>query len=183
MKALKFYCSIRCKISSGASGNIKVKRGLEEVVIGKLIKVTCVKNKLAAPYRKAEFEVYFDGRKQLKSDEIAAVAILQGLIPKYDSQGNISATGRTYRLSAVNKETGEVEEMVAKKKDDVAIELRKYPAVQEYLLDLIVNGSEDLEAKAEMDSDLSDEEFEEKLRNGELDDYEDGAEETSWEDM
>ncbi len=46
MKALKFYCSLRCKVSSTASTNIKEKRGLEEVVIGKLIKVTVVKNKI-----------------------------------------------------------------------------------------------------------------------------------------
>ena len=186
-KALKFYCSVRCRVSSGASGNIKTKRGNEEVVIGKLIKVTTVKNKVAAPYRKAEFEVYFDGREMNKSDEIAAVAMLQGLIPKYDSQGNISPTGRTYKISAVDKETGEVVEMIAKKKDDVAIELRKYPAIQDYLLDIIQNGLEDPDAQqfaqTESLSDLSDEEFERKLHNGELDDIGDEAEETSWGDL
>ena len=110
-----------------------------------------------------------------------------GLIPKYDSSGNISPTGRTYKINAVNKETGEVEELIAKKKDDVAIELRKYPAIQQYLLDIIQGNSEDITAKqfaqTEALSDLSDEEFERKLHSGELDDIGDEAEETSWGDL
>ena len=185
-KALKFYCSVRCRVSSGASGNIKIKQGLEEVVIGKLIKITCVKNKIAAPYRKAEFEIYFDGREMNKSDEIAAVAINQGLIPKYDSQGNMSPTGRTYMIEAIDEETGEVQKLVAKKKDDVAPELRKYPAIQKHLLD-IINGTIKVDEsikQVEMDSDMSDEEFEQRLLSGELDSIdEDTAEETSWSDM
>ncbi len=120
-----------------------------------------------------------------KSDEIAAVAINQGLISKYDSQGNISPTGRTYVIEAIDKETGEVQKLIAKKKDDVAIELRKYPAIQAYLLD-VINGNVEIDehAKAtEMDSDMNDEEFEQKLLSGDLDDDMDDAEETSWGDI
>lgn len=121
-----------------------------------------------------------------KSDEIATVAINQGLIAKYDSQGNISPTGRTYKISAIDEETGEVQELVAKKKDDVAIELRKYPAIQKYLLDVIkgnIKVDETLK-QTEMDSDMSEEEFEQKLLSGELnDDNYNEAEETSWEEM
>lgn len=185
-KALKFYCSLRCKVSSSASCNIKEKQGLEEVVIGKLIKTTVVKNKIAAPYRKAEFEIYFDGREMNKSDEIAAVAINQGLIPKYDSAGNISATGRTYMIEAVDEETGEVQKLVAKKKDDVAPELRKYPVIQKYLLDIIQGNIkiDETVKQTEMDSDMTEEEFEEMMKSENyLDDNDDGAEETSWDDM
>lgn len=186
-KALKFYCSVRCRIAEVSSGRQKIKQGAEEIVVGKTIRATVVKNKVGMPYRKAEFVVYFDGRPVDKSDEICEVALLQGLIPKYGSDGNISATGRTYKISAIDESTGEVQELVAKKKDDVAPELRKYPAIQEHLLKIIKgeieNPAEQIPS-VDLDSDMSEEDFENMMKS---EDYsssdDDGAEETSWDEV
>lgn len=146
---------------------VKIKKGNDEITVGHRIRVKMVKNKVAPPFRKAEFMIYYDGREMNKSDEIGEVALTYGLIPKYDSQGNISPTGRTYKISC------EDEELIARKKDDVIPELRKYPKIQNMLLEKIKNGIEEESTPSiEMDSDLSDEEFEEKLLNGELDNSE-----------
>lgn len=159
-KALKFYCSVRVQISRVGGSQVKVKVGGEEQVVGHTIRATVKKNKVAPPFRKAEFPIFYDGRKQEPSDEIAAVALLKSLIPKYDSAGNISATGRTYKFEA------DGEELIAKKKDDVAIELRRYPKVQAKLLDMIKNGvtAEDIHPHHDSDADMTEEEFERQMR-------------------
>lgn len=159
-KALKFYCSVRVQIARVGGSQVKIKVGGEEQVVGHTIRATIKKNKVAPPFRKAEFPIFYDGRKQEPSDEIAAVAMLKGLIPKYDSAGNISATGRTYKFAAGD------EEMIAKKKDEVAIELRKYPKVQAAILELIKNGAEpeQVHEQDDFDSDMSEDEFEEMIK-------------------
>ena len=89
-------------------------------------------------------------------------------------------------IEAVDEETGEVQKLVAKKKDDVAPELRKYPAIQKYLLDIIQGNIkiDETVKQTEMDSDMTEEEFEEMMKSENyLDDNDDGAEETSWDDM
>lgn len=155
-KALKFYCSVRVQIARVGGSQEKVKIGGEEVVVGHTIRATIKKNKVAPPFRKAEFNIYYDGRETDPADEIAAVALLKGLIPKFDSAGNLSATGRTYRLEV----DGEV--MEAKKKDDVASELKKCPKVQEYLINALKNGVEvdQVQEQDEFSSEMSDEDFE-----------------------
>lgn len=160
-KALKFYCSVRCQISRVGGSQVKVKVGTDEEVVGHTIRARVVKNKVAPPFRKAEFEIFYDGRKVDKSDEIASVAISRGLINKYDAAGNISPTGRTYKM------TVEDEELIAKKKDDVSIELRKYPKIQAKLLEMIKEGvlPDSAQAPHELDSDMSEEEFEEMIQN------------------
>ncbi len=181
MKALKFYCSVRVQVARAGGTNIVAKQGGEDVTVGHTIRATVKKNKVAMPYRKAEFVIYYDGREVDKVDELAAVALLKGLIPKYDSQGNLSETGRTYKL------TVEDQEMIAKKKDDVAIELKKYPKIQAKLLDMIKNGVEvEPQEQRDLESDMNEDEFEEMITR-EAKDLKKGkkstssdAEETSW---
>lgn len=75
--------------------------------------------------------------------------------------------------------------MVAKKKSDVAVELRKLPKVQEKIRQMIKDGFDqaDVYSSIETDADLTDEEFEEKLLSGELEDMDNAAEEESWEEL
>lgn len=163
---------------------VKVKVGGEEQTVGHTVRAKVVKNKVAPPFRKGEFPIFYDGRKQDPADEIGAVAMLKGLIPKYDSAGNISATGRTYKLVV------EDEELIAKKKDDVVLELRKYPKIQAYLVDQIKNGVDmmDVQEQHEFASDMSDEDFERQMREeaegikkGTLNEAEE--EETGWDSI
>lgn len=159
-KALKFYSSVRIQVSKVGGSNVKEKQGTEEVLVGYIIRARVVKNKIAVPFKKAEFMVYLDGRETHPADEIAEVAINRGLILKYDAAGNVSPTGRTFKLKVGD------EELIAKKKDDVSIELRKYPKIQDYLMDLIKENvmPDAAIAPHELDSDLDDEEFELKIQ-------------------
>ncbi len=183
MKALKFYCSVRVQVARAGGTNIVVKQGGEDVTVGHTIRATVKKNKVGMPFRKAEFVIYYDGRKADKVDELASVALLKGLIPKYDSQGNLSETGRTYKLSF------EDEEMIARKKDEVAVELKKYPKIQEKLLNMIKNGIEvEPVSQRDLESDMSEEDFEEmmkrditSIKKSKFSDNE--AEETSWDEI
>ena len=118
---------------SGGKIEKKLSGGKTEV-IGQWIKCTVQKNKTATPFRTCEFPVFFDGRKPDVVTELAEIAIENGLIPKFDAAGNPSPTGRTYKIELDN------EILLAKKRDDVKVELAKCPKIQEYLLDLIKSG-------------------------------------------
>ena len=180
-RALKFYSSIRVKVSRKKKKKIEKKlSGGKTEVIGQWIKCTVQKNKTATPFRTCEFPVYFDGRKPNIADELAEIAIENGLIPKYDAAGNLSPTGRTYKMEV----DGEV--LLAKKRDDVKVELGKCPKVQEYLLDLIKSGKylENAEgqevSEGQEDNDyetMTDDEFLNNLTNSEAE------EETGWDNI
>ena len=171
-KSLKFYASVRIEISKIGGSNITAKIGGEDVIIGHSIRVKVAKSKVSPPFRKAEFALRYDGGKIEPEAELAAIIIQKGLIAKYDSSGKISPTGRTYKYTLIDDKTGEIiEELIAKKKDDLAGELKKYPKIQKKLIDILKNGLEDEPVYANSsDEEMSDEEFEEKLANGELDD-------------
>ena len=116
--ALKFYASVRIDIRKSGS---PIKDG--DTAIGNQVKVKIVKNKVAPPFRKAEFEIMF-GEGISKVGEIVDLGVDYGIIQKSGSWFSYGesklAQGRdaTKQLLAYNPEL--CEELEAKIKQAIS---------------------------------------------------------------
>ena len=115
--ALKFYASVRLDIRKSSP----IKDG--DTILGNQTKVKVVKNKVAPPFRKCEFEILF-GEGISKIGEIVDLGVEYGIIQKSGSwfsyEGNKLGQGRdaTKQLLADNPEL--CEELEAKIKEAIA---------------------------------------------------------------
>lgn len=156
----------------------KIKVGGEEVTVGHMVRVKMVKNKTAPPFRKAEFMIYYDGRKSDKVTELVDVLLMKGMIPRYKADGTLDAKGRNFRFEY----DGEILE--AKKRDDVYVAMRECPKIQEYFLEKLKAGeTEAVNYDGEDEfGDMTPDEFEQSLL---ADEVVNDAEEVSggWDDL
>jgi recombination protein RecA len=89
--ALKFYASVRLDIRRTGA----IKKGDE--ILGNETRVKVVKNKVAPPFKQAEFEIYY-GRGSCKFGELVELGVKLGLLEKsgtwYSYQGNKIGQGK-----------------------------------------------------------------------------------------
>ena len=109
--ALKFYASVRLDIRRVTS----IKDG--DNVIGNQVRVKVIKNKVAPPFRKAEFEITF-GAGISKVGEVLDLGVEYGIIQKSGSwfsyEGSKLAQGRDATKSLIKDNPELLEELSAK---------------------------------------------------------------------
>ena len=114
--ALKFYASVRLDIRRVTS----LKDGDE--VIGNQVRVKVVKNKVAPPFRKAEFEITF-GEGISKVGEILDLGVEYGIIQKSGSWFSYNDTrlaqGRDAAKNVIKDNPELAEELEAKIKEAI----------------------------------------------------------------
>ncbi|AOU99732.1 recombinase RecA [Acidihalobacter yilgarnensis] len=132
--ALKFYASVRLDIRRIGS----IKRGDE--VVGNETRVKVVKNKIAPPFRQAEFEILY-GEGVSREGELIEMGVQQGLVDK---------SGAWYSYNG---------ERIGQGKDNVRTFLKEHPAmadeIDRALRDRLLpkRGGEAANAPAEQEAD------------------------------
>ena len=113
--ALKFYASVRLDIRRTGA----VKEGDE--VVGSETRVKVVKNKVAPPFRQAEFQIMY-GKGIYRTGEIIDLGVQLGLVEKsgawYSYQGNKIGQGKANAAKYLedNPETGSAIEKIIRDK-------------------------------------------------------------------
>lgn len=119
--ALKFYASVRLDIRKASA----IKDG--ENVLGNLVRVKVVKNKVAPPFRKAEFEITF-GEGISKIGEIIDLGVEHNIIQKSGSwfsyDGSKLGQGRDAAKALLKDNPELAEEIEAKVREALAAKTR-----------------------------------------------------------
>ena len=115
--ALKFYASVRLDIRKSSA----IKDG--DNILGNLVKVKVVKNKVAPPFRKAEFEITF-GEGISKIGEIIDLGVEHNVIQKSGSwfsyNGSKLGQGRDAAKALLKDNPELAEEIEAKVREAIA---------------------------------------------------------------
>lgn len=126
--ALKFYSSIRIDIRKAA----QIKEG--EEVLGNRVKVKIVKNKVAPPFRKAEFDVMY-GEGISKVGEIIDLGVDLNILKKSGSWFSYGETrlgqGRDSVKALIQDNPELMEELEAKIKDALGANGTEVPMLQD----------------------------------------------------
>lgn len=100
--ALKFYASVRLDIRR--TGAVKV----DDVVIGSETRVKVVKNKVASPFRQAEFQILY-GKGIFKCGELVDLGVAAGLVEKagawYSFKGTKIGQGKSNSANFLEENT------------------------------------------------------------------------------
>jgi recombination protein RecA len=122
--ALKFYASVRVDIRPGNA----IKDG--DNILGKHAKVKIVKNKVAPPFKRCEFDIMF-GQGISKASEIIDLGVELGIIQKsgawFSYNGSKLAQGRDAAKAVIDDNPELAEELEAKIMDA----MNAHPAVAE----------------------------------------------------
>lgn len=123
-QALKFYSSVRIEVRRSA----QIKRG--EEVVGNRVKAKVVKNKVAAPFRTAEFDIMYNEGISLGGDLLDA-GVLYGAVKKSGNSfiyGEVKLgvgreTAKTF-LKENQKISKEIEKAILKQAKDGKLEVK-----------------------------------------------------------
>jgi len=99
-KALGFHAS--CRIRLKPIGKLKSGSGATEQIIGVQTEAQVIKNRMGPPFKKAEFDVYFD----------SGIDDVNSWLKLLKNYGRVSGSGAWYQI--VNENTGEIHKFQAK---------------------------------------------------------------------
>jgi len=99
-KALGFHAS--CRIRLKPIGKLKSGSGATEQIIGVQTEAQVIKNRMGPPFKKAEFDVYFD----------SGIDDVNSWLKLLKNYGRISGSGAWYQI--VNEDSGEIHKFQAK---------------------------------------------------------------------
>lgn len=99
-KALGFHAS--CRIRLKPIGKLKSGSGATEQIIGVQTEAQVIKNRMGPPFKKAEFDVYFD----------SGIDDVNSWLKLLKNYGRVSGSGAWYQM--INEDTGEIHKFQAK---------------------------------------------------------------------